>query len=90
MPADLLRRRPAGALWPDDFGRERKILVSRHSGKAILRYLLQEQGTTDPSPAVVARLYDELIGNRTDAGVDSLDTLSLRVAEWLAASPAAG
>lgn len=76
-------------LKPDDFGRERTILVSRHSGRAILRYLLQEQGMADPSPSLVARLYDELIGNRTDAGVDSLDTLSTRVAEWLAASPAA-
>jgi 2-isopropylmalate synthase len=70
-------------LDPATFGRERHILVSRHSGTAILRYLLTQRGMADPPQAVVAQLYSELIASRQDAAVDTLGALGLRVDEWL-------
>jgi len=74
-------------LEPARFGRERSILVSRHSGRAVLRYLVREQDA-DLDPEAMGCLYDELIGRRTDADVGTLDEFRVRVADWLADHPA--
>lgn len=71
-------------LDPANFGRERSILVSRHSGKAVLRYLVRERGFELDSEAI-GELYDEMIGNRVDTAVETLDELGARVAKWVEA-----
>jgi 2-isopropylmalate synthase len=70
-------------LRPDDFGRERSILISRHSGRAVLRYLIEKQGG-ELEPEVIGRLYDDLIGCRAEADVETLGELGTRVSKWLA------
>jgi 2-isopropylmalate synthase len=71
-------------LDPADFGRERSILVSRHSGKAVLRYLVREQGF-ELDPEAIGELYTEMIGNRADTDVETLSELGARVAKWIEA-----
>jgi 2-isopropylmalate synthase len=70
-------------LEPSNFGRERSILVGRHSGRAILRHLLEQQHVS-PAPELVGRLYDEFIGGRTDNNVETLDAVSTRLSQWIA------
>jgi 2-isopropylmalate synthase len=70
-------------LRPDDFGRERSILISRHSGRAVLRYLIEKQGG-ELEPEAIGRLYDDLIGCRAEAEVETLGELGTRVSKWLA------
>ena len=45
---------------PDDFGREREIFVSRHSGRVILRYLIDELNI-EGNAELVDELYDKYI-----------------------------
>jgi 2-isopropylmalate synthase len=71
-------------LEPGDFGRERSILISRHSGRAVLRYLVEERGA-HLEPEAIGQLYEELIGSRTDGEVETLGQLGAQVAERLKA-----
>lgn len=67
-------------LEPVRFGRERKMLVGRHSGTAVLRYLLDGIGV--PAGAdLVAQLYDEYVASRTGGDCDDIDVLRGRLAE---------
>jgi 2-isopropylmalate synthase len=69
-------------LEPDRFGRQRQLLVGRHSGRAIIRYLL---GRFDVEPAedLVESLYEELISSRVDGHCDDLDTARGAIARSL-------
>jgi 2-isopropylmalate synthase len=50
---------------PSRFGRERSILVGRHSGRAVIRRVLAEAGLPYDR-ALVDSLYEEYVTNRTD------------------------
>ncbi|MGH3169475.1 MAG: LeuA family protein [Trebonia sp.] len=47
------------------FGRERRILVGRHSGRSILRHILDQAGIT-PEPDLVSWLYETFIVSRDE------------------------
>jgi 2-isopropylmalate synthase len=70
-------------LDPAMFGRERQLLVGRHSGRAVLRYILDQQHL-DVTEAQLNVLYEELIGNRIDHNVETLDEFGKRVRSSLA------
>jgi 2-isopropylmalate synthase len=59
---------------PARFGRERSILVGRHSGRAVLRHLLEEMGQP-VDEQFVQSLYTEYIAGRTNGDCLDLDTL---------------
>jgi 2-isopropylmalate synthase len=61
-------------LEPARFGRQRELLVGRHSGRAIVRHLL-DQIEVEPTDELVESLYAELISSRTDGHCDDLDTV---------------
>jgi len=63
---------------PARFGRRRRLLVGRHSGRAILRHLLGTFGRTDDHD-LVERLYEDLVATRAEADCDELDTLRARL-----------
>jgi 2-isopropylmalate synthase len=71
-------------LEPERFGRRRELLVGRHSGRAIIRYLI-EQLAVEPTDELVDALYEELIGAREDGQCDDLDTARAKVSARLAA-----
>ena len=76
-------------LVPEDFGRQRQVLVGRHSGRAILRYLLDELNVAGDE-RLVGVLYDELIGGRVDNDVVTLEEFSKRILAYLEGAPASG
>nr|QEO73790.1 2-isopropylmalate synthase [uncultured bacterium] len=71
-------------LEPARFGRERQIFVGRHSGRVVLRHLLQ-QLDIPPDDVLLDRLYDEYIASRTGGECDELgvirDELATRFAD---------
>jgi 2-isopropylmalate synthase len=66
-------------LEPGRFGRSRTLLVGRHSGRAVLRYLL-DQLSVEPDEATVDRLYNEYVLARPDGSCDALAVLRERLA----------
>ncbi|WJY37092.1 pyruvate carboxyltransferase [Streptomyces sp. P9-2B-2] len=60
---------------PALFGRERTILVGRHSGRAVLRYVLDEM-KLPLDEQLVDRLYEEHIAHRTNG--ECIDLAGLR------------
>jgi 2-isopropylmalate synthase len=65
---------------PKLFGRDRSILVGRHSGTAVLKYLL-DQLDVPADRGRVTELYEELIAGRTDGTCDTLDDLRRRLSD---------
>lgn len=67
------------------FGRERRILVGRHSGRSILRHVLDRAGIA-PEPDLVPWLYETLIVNRDEAAPLSVEQLAdvvpMAVKKW--------
>lgn len=63
---------------PHRFGRQRSIVVSRHSGRIVLRTLLKEIGV-EADDAMLSRLYASHIANRPDGGCEELDSLRARL-----------
>jgi 2-isopropylmalate synthase len=65
-------------LDPAMFGRERELLIGRHSGRAVLRYVLDQQrmAVTDGQ---LNELYEDLISNRIDDEIETLDEFGARV-----------
>lgn len=57
------------------FGRERRMLVGRHSGRSILRHVLTQAGI-EPDGDLVNRLYETLIENRGEAEPLSVEQLA--------------
>lgn len=72
---------------PARFGRQRRLLVGRHSGRAILRHLLAEFGRAEDT-ALVDCAYEELIASRPGAECDELDELRDRLVGLLDAAGA--
>lgn len=70
-------------LAPERFGRRRSLLVSRHSGRAVLRHLLQQLGA-DVDEALLTDLYTEHVAGRSDGSGDELDVVRERLAAQLA------
>jgi 2-isopropylmalate synthase len=70
---------------PYHFGRKRSLLVGRHSGRAILRYLLDQIGAAQ-SEDLVNELYDELIADRPAGEADELEVLAERLRSTLSVS----
>lgn len=70
-------------LNPQRFGRKRALLVGRHSGRAILRYLLENMNL-EPDPALLDELYTEFIAERANSDCDELDELGELVRARLA------
>ncbi|MEU0398727.1 pyruvate carboxyltransferase [Streptomyces sp. NPDC006197] len=64
---------------PADFGRERSILVGRHSGRTVLRHLLEEL-RMEMDDAFVEAMYETYIANRTNGECTSLDDLRVILA----------
>lgn len=60
---------------PERFGRKRSLLVGRHSGRAILRYLLDRMDV-EPDPMLLDELYTEFIAERANSDCDELDDLA--------------
>ena len=63
---------------PERFGRRRSLLVGRHSGRAILRHLLDRMGGPVDEETLEA-LYTEFVAERPDSECDELDELEARV-----------
>lgn len=75
-------------LEPERFGRERELLVGKHSGRAILRHLA-EQLAIPSDEATIETAYHELISSRADGHCDDLDTVRAYLATRFAASSGA-
>ncbi|UNS95074.1 pyruvate carboxyltransferase [Streptomyces tubbatahanensis] len=65
-------------LDPHRFGRERSLLVGRHSGRAVLRYLLTRIGVDDDDGRV-DELYEELVANTPVGFCEDLEDLAKRL-----------
>jgi 2-isopropylmalate synthase len=70
---------------PARFGRQREFLVGRHSGRTILRHMLDGLGV-GPDEVLVERLYQQHIANRPDSDCENLDKLAARIERELARS----
>ncbi|GAQ50764.1 LeuA family protein [Streptomyces acidiscabies] len=66
-------------LNPHLYGRERSLLVGRHSGRSILRYLLDRMGVP-AEQELVEGLYEEFVASRPPGECDELGDLAQRIA----------
>ncbi|ORT57434.1 pyruvate carboxyltransferase [Streptomyces sp. CB03238] len=64
---------------PADFGRERAILVGRHSGRTVLRHLLEEL-KVEADDVFVDSVYETYVENRTNGECITLDELRVILA----------
>ncbi|GHG60061.1 hypothetical protein GCM10018779_27040 [Streptomyces griseocarneus] len=67
---------------PDRFGRRRSILIGRHSGRSVLRHLLDQLGL-EVSDAELDELYRVHIAERTGGDCEDLEVLKERLAREL-------
>ncbi|WP_279399481.1 pyruvate carboxyltransferase [Streptomyces sp. APSN-46.1] len=65
---------------PSRFGRERSLLIGRHSGRAVLRHLLDELGVQVDNEQLT-KLYQVHIAERVEADCEELGILKARLAE---------
>ena len=70
---------------PARFGRERSLLISRHSGRAVLRHVL-EQIDVQVSDEELAELYRLHIAERVDGDCEDLATIKRRLAHEFASA----
>ncbi|MGM0748667.1 MAG: LeuA family protein [Bacillota bacterium] len=63
---------------PEDFGRKRQILVSRHSGRTILKHVLKDLDAFH-SEEEVDYLYDKLIASQRENSYDNIDSFKQKV-----------
>jgi 2-isopropylmalate synthase len=63
---------------PERFGRKRSLLVGRHSGHSIIRYLL-DRLDVPATDELVAELYQELVVDRPSGECDDIDELRDRM-----------
>jgi 2-isopropylmalate synthase len=74
---------------PARFGRERSLLIGRHSGRAVLRHILDELGIA-VSEEELAGLYRAHIAERTGGDCEDISVVKARLARELTArQPAA-
>jgi 2-isopropylmalate synthase len=67
---------------PAKFGRDRMLLVSRHSGRAVLRYVLDQIGVS-VGEAELAELYRVHIAERSGSDCEDLTSLQRRLSAEL-------
>ena len=63
---------------PGDVGRERQLLVARHSGRSVIRHLLQEL-KLKLSDGEINQLYEKFISSKNDCACEDLATLKQRI-----------
>ncbi|XPP93066.1 hypothetical protein ACN08N_17020 [Photobacterium leiognathi subsp. mandapamensis] len=63
---------------PDVFGRHRELFVSRHSGKSIIKYILEKNNLL-PCADFVELLYEECINSRVENSCLSMQQLESEV-----------
>lgn len=73
---------------PAKFGRKRSILIGRHSGRAVLRFVLDRIGVKVDDEQL-GRLYHTHIASRVNGDCDDLEVLQERLARELATSGSA-
>ncbi|MFF1453616.1 LeuA family protein [Streptomyces sp. NPDC058274] len=71
---------------PSRFGRERTLLISRHSGRAVLRHLLSELGLKIDE-FKLNEIYREYIAERVESDCEDISVLRERLAAELAPVP---
>jgi 2-isopropylmalate synthase len=67
---------------PSRFGRERSMVLSRHSGRTVLRYLLSQLGITVDENRL-AELYRVHVAERTGGDAEDLELVKQRLAKEL-------
>jgi 2-isopropylmalate synthase len=72
-------------LNPYRFGRERALLIGRHSGRAVLRYLCDKLAVP-ADDALVEQLYAEFIASRPAGDCDELNDLAERLSSRFTAA----
>jgi 2-isopropylmalate synthase len=70
---------------PERFGRQRAILVGRHSGRNILRYLLEQMGETADNE-LLDEVYREYIADRVDGDCVEIGELRQILGDRIVAS----
>lgn len=68
---------------PEMFSRQRDFFVSRHSGKSVIKYLL-EKNNTHHTPSLVAELYNNFIESRFENSCMSMLQLETEINELIA------
>ena len=63
---------------PERFGRHRQVLISRHSGRVVLRHVLQQLGAP-ADDAQVDALYERYVLSRPDGDCETIDDLRVRL-----------
>ncbi|KOV67886.1 LeuA family protein [Streptomyces sp. MMG1121] len=74
---------------PARFGRERSILIGRHSGRSVLRHLLDELGV-QVSDAELTELYRVHVAERVGGDCEELSVVKERLAREFAVTTPAG
>ncbi len=69
---------------PERFGRERAILVGRHSGRNVVRYLLRQLGH-EADPGLLEEVYQEYIADRVGGECVELEELRQVLTDRIAA-----
>ncbi|KKB60959.1 hypothetical protein WM40_26085 [Robbsia andropogonis] len=65
---------------PETVGRERKLLVARHSGRAVIRHLLRELDIMLDQEEI-NKLYEKFIADRTDNSCEDMEALKETIAK---------
>ncbi|MBO4208053.1 LeuA family protein [Micromonospora echinofusca] len=71
---------------PHRFGRERLLLVGRHSGRNVVRHVIEQAGVP-VDEALVEHLYEDYVANRTNGECVSTDDLRQLVLAKVAGHP---
>jgi 2-isopropylmalate synthase len=71
-------------LEPEVFGRQRQLMVGRHSGRAVIRHLLDQLGRAD-ADELVDQMYREFVTDREGGECHDLDTVRALMRERLGA-----
>jgi 2-isopropylmalate synthase len=69
---------------PELFGRQRDLVIGRHSGRAVLRFLLQRLNLT-VTENTLEEIYQSQIAGRADGDCEELSVLQDRLAAILGA-----
>ncbi|TLW90601.1 pyruvate carboxyltransferase [Saccharomonospora piscinae] len=70
-------------LEPEVFGRRRQLMVGRHSGRAIIRYLLDRLGTPVDDEAFVDRMYAEYVLGNESGECHDLETMESLIGQHI-------
>lgn len=74
---------------PETFNREREFFVSRHSGKSVIKYLL-DKNNVHHSPSLIADLYNNCIESRFENSCMSMTQLDYEINKFLSKNSKVG